>query len=686
MFKHLKISAKMSLSFGGVALIALFLGLLGYRGGINSIAAVHEIGVIRLPSVENLLIVKAKANELIASSRSLLIPDLDKKERQRQYDIIARAREQYQTAWDIYEPLPQTDEEAALWRKFVPAWQQWREADSVFLELAKKFEAMDLGDPMELARNLETFRGDHYKLASDVLVMLNRGSRFEGGEDHQSCNFGKWMASFATTNPELLALLRQVRESHHNFHEGVKKIKELTAAGNVEEAKHLYTTQLVANMELTFKTFDAMLALANSAHDVLHEADQQLLVAAYGRQVEANELLDRIIKINSDVAAQAVNIAKQQASRQKTVSLSASILGVAAALLIALAITRGIAHPIRECVRFTNRLAQGDFSTSVPEAFRNRGDEIGDLSRAYHAMVGNVSAMLQNTIESAQTLTASSTALAAVSRQLSANAKDTSDKSATVAAAAEEMSVNIQSVSAAMEQSTSNVNMVASATEEMTATVNEIAQSAEKARSISEGAVKQSQKTSEKMTALGDSARKIGRVTETITDISEQTNLLALNATIEAARAGEAGKGFAVVANEIKELARQTASATVDIKNQISEMQTTTAATVEDIENISAIIAEINNVINGIATAVVEQSAASSEIAGNIAQASQGIAEVNENVAQSTAAISGVTRDIAGINQQSSQVGEGSSMVQQNAQGLAGLASQLEELVRKFKV
>ena len=65
------------------------------------------------------------------------------------------------------------------------------------------------------------------------------------------------------------------------------------------------------------------------------------------------------------------------------------------------------------------------------------------------------------------------------------------------------------------------------------------------------------------------------------------------------------------------------------------------------------LLAEINNVINGIATAVEEQSAASSEIASNIYQASQGIAEVNENVAQSTVVIADITRDIAGINQQS---------------------------------
>jgi len=352
-------------------------------------------------------------------------------------------------------------------------------------------------------------------------------------------------------------------------------------------------------------------------------------------------------------------------------------------ILFSIMIIRSITTPVGKASDLAEAMAGGDFTVKID---LDQKDEIGVMAKSLNSMVEQLGAMIRDIVSNAGSLTSSSNDLASVSKQLSSAAHDTADQSSSVAAATEEMSVNIQSVSAAMEQSSCNVNMVASATEEMTSTVNEIAQNAEKARSISEGAVTQSRVASEKMAILGESARKIGRVTETITEISEQTNLLALNATIEAARAGEAGKGFAVVANEIKELARQTAAATVDIKNQINEMQVTTSTTVEDIEKISEVIVEINNVINGIATAVEEQSAASKEIATNISQASQGIAEVNENVAQTTVVISDITRDIAGINQQSTQVGEGSNHVQLSAQGLADLAVQLENLVKKFKV
>src|SRR3954451_2927057 len=116
------------------------------------------------------------------------------------------------------------------------------------------------------------------------------------------------------------------------------------------------------------------------------------------------------------------------------------------------------------------------------------------------------------------------------------------------------------------------------------------------------------------MNQLGAAAMEIGKVTETITEISSQTNLLALNAAIEAARAGSAGKGFAVVANEIKELAQQTATATEDIKGRIGGVQSSAATGIGEIERVSQVIREVSDIVASIAAAIEEQSTVTRDI------------------------------------------------------------------------
>jgi len=494
----------------------------------------------------------------------------------------------------------------------------------------------------------------------NIVARAIRNLIIDDNKDHQANELGRIAEARKTAGSMLEQLNKSIKSD-----KGAALLKKITTDIRPVFSRHLEAIIEFIKGEQTLRA-------------------KMLLLGDY-RQIQATYLqtAEELIALQMDTAKASGKEAEEQARTATRLITLLLFVALTLSLTLAFFIVRSITGPVRRASTLAATMAKGDFTTKLD---LDQKDEIGLMAGALNTMAGQLAAMIRDIVGGVNRLTTSSNDLAAVSKQLSAAAKDTSNRAATVAAATEEMSANIQSVSAAMEQSTSNVNMVASSTEEMTATVGEIAQNAEKARTISEGAVNQSRLTSEKMAALGESARKIGRVTETITEISEQTNLLALNATIEAARAGEAGKGFAVVANEIKELARQTAEATVDIKNQISEMQDTTTTTVEDIEKISEVIAEINNVINGIATAVEEQSAASSEIAGNISQASQGIAEVNENVAQSTVVIADITRDIAGINQQSSQVGDGSNQVQQSAHELANLAAQLEKLVHQFKI
>lgn len=326
---------------------------------------------------------------------------------------------------------------------------------------------------------------------------------------------------------------------------------------------------------------------------------------------------------------------------------------------------------------------EGDLTRRLTKTSR---DELGDLVNWFNIFIEKLQGIIKNIAGSADQMAFSSTSLAGLAKEMAAGANAVSSETETIAVSSESVNTNITSIAAAMEQSSTNLTTVATAAEEMTATINEIARHTGEAAKITAQAVDQAQNTTRGVGLLGQAAGDISKVTETITEISEQTNLLALNATIEAARAGEAGKGFAVVANEIKELARQTAAATGEIKDKIEGIQQTTSGTVTEIETINGIINNVNEIVATIASAVEEQSASTKEIAGNVTQASSGIQEVNTKVAESTASVDQVTRNLVRMNLASKEMSQQSVQVDNNTASLSQLADQLKALVEQFKL
>jgi methyl-accepting chemotaxis protein len=389
------------------------------------------------------------------------------------------------------------------------------------------------------------------------------------------------------------------------------------------------------------------------------------------------------------------NIATYQADMSKEITgqvkksiyymLSTAGIIFAGIITLCLVIVVGIVQALRSMVNSFQDIAEGEGDLTKRIDIKSK-DEIAELARWFNIFLEKLQKIIGTIAQSTAAVGSESTNLSTIAENLAKNAGQTSQLSENVAASAEEMSVNMSNVAAAMEESTTNTSMVASAAEEMTATINEIAQNAEQAHTISETAVQQAEKTSIRMAELGASADAISKVTETITEISEQTNLLALNATIEAARAGEAGKGFAVVANEIKELAKQTAEATLDIKKQIDDVQRTTTTTVGEIKQISDVINSVNEIVATISTAVGEQSMATEEIANNINQAAQGLTEVNENVSQVTVVAGSITKDITMVNSAAEDISSSSAQVNVSSADLLRMAEQLKKVVETFKI
>jgi methyl-accepting chemotaxis protein len=279
------------------------------------------------------------------------------------------------------------------------------------------------------------------------------------------------------------------------------------------------------------------------------------------------------------------------------------------------------------------------------------------VTRRFTAQAQRQQSLVRGIAENTHALASASEELTSVSQQMSAAAEQTTAQAKVVSLAAEHVSSSTQTV--------------ADGVENFGVSVREVAASSSEAARVANQAVSVATATNVTVKQLGESSAQIGEVINVITSIAEQTNLLALNATIEAARAGDAGKGFAVVASEVKDLARETAKATEDIRRRIDTIQADTDKAVRAIGEITQIVNQISDHENTIAAAVEEQTSTTAEIGRNLATAASGSAEIAQNITQ--------------VAEAAQSTAEGAANTQTAAQELARMAASLQKLVDEYQ-
>lgn len=269
-----------------------------------------------------------------------------------------------------------------------------------------------------------------------------------------------------------------------------------------------------------------------------------------------------------------------------------------------------------------------------------------------------------------------------------------------VAAAATELSQINEQTEQGIDSQLEQVNAVAVAMNEMTATVEEVArnaqEAAESARTTAQEATSGSQVVSQAIAAIETLAEEVGHsadvinslkqdsdnigsVLQVIRDVAEQTNLLALNAAIEAARAGDDGRGFAVVADEVRTLASRTQSSAAQIQETVEKLQERAgqATRAMDVSRSSASngVEQVNSAGHSLRTigdsvnamdGMIQQIAAATEEQTAAAQ------EINQNVHN----VSAISEESARNVIQSKQAGD----------SLAKLAEELRSMVQRFRL
>lgn len=375
------------------------------------------------------------------------------------------------------------------------------------------------------------------------------------------------------------------------------------------------------------------------------------------------------------------------------------IITLMACALLAVVITF-IVKAITKVIGHLDEVADGKLDFKISEKLLQRSDEIGNIARSVHTLIGGLASIVVNIHHSTgelaefkddfqkkfETINNSISNVNVAVDEIANGATSQADETQKVSSQINDMGDAITKTSQNVDSLTQSTEQMKEHNEQLDTTIQELMAISDRNKESLAAVYNQTNETNQ-------SVMHIGNAVDMITDIAGQTNLLSLNASIEAARAGEYGKGFAVVADQIRQLADQSANTAKEIGEIVAELIENSNTSVETmgvvrqemtgqyekLNTTKDIFEHLNEEVNNVVTAIESISTeveSLDRLKGEVLGSAESLAAIAQENAASTEETSASMVELGEI------VNDCNTKTKQ----LVDIADSMEENVHKFHV